>query len=265
MKAILVGSAATKQHFPNFREPKDVDYWYDGEEHVTKIVNGKRHEYKSVKVHNNLEQVFELYYHLYGKDVMPVNMLYTIKVSHAFWNIHWEKTMNDIRFFQDNGAELNGSSFDLLYKAWEEIHGKKRAYLGKSNEDFFKDNVRRTYVHDDIHQVMAYNDAPLYLSCKKDPDIAMLSKQIFDSWRYERKLQLCREEIYVTALERFIIPSTTDNANRAYKMACRQLVTSMSKGWFPKFIVENWFVLHQMDKDYVSIFRSREKECRKIT
>jgi hypothetical protein len=42
----------------------------------------------------------------------------------------------------------------------------------------------------------------------------------------------------------------------AYRAAAKQLVTSMSSGWFPRFIILNWLALQNPDIDYVAKFNT---------
>ncbi len=232
----LVGSRATKVFFPDFREPRDVDYFspYD--------IEGAETFY-----HPNLEQ--------WGwSGIAGTNELYTIKVSHAFWNLHgtWNKHMNDILFLQGKGAKVIPPLFDILYPIWEERYGKKRANLNAQPEDFFNKNVHRVYDHDSIHRSIAYYDRPLFERILRDGHAVAVDKAKFDALIYEDKLKLVREEVYATALERQLIPSGYKSSPRAaYNWAMMKTVTSFSKGWFPLFIVQNYADLYKPDVDYL--------------
>lgn len=264
-KQVLVGSQATLYYFPDFRQPKDRDYLVDGAEK-----SKKGFEYKDANkgdglkyLYNNSNFCFDDLHHCY---IASPEFLYTLKLSHSFWNIHWEKTAFDILFFQKKGVQHDEHLFDLLYKDWEKIHGKKRAYLKKSNDEFFKDNVEREYIHDDLHKAVAYYDAPLYERCKKDINSALLDKALFNAMPEDDKIKLCREEIYVTALERWLIPTgfRTD-VKVAYRRAIKQLVTSMTKGFFPKYIMLNYSKICELDDhNFVELFKNNQHKIRKI-
>lgn len=255
MRRVLIGSFAARHWFRDFREPgEDRDYLVEG-----KSGRDGTNEYHDCTKSAGLMWIFENCHNIaYAED------LYTLKLSHCFWDIHWVKTMHDIAFFQANYVKLNGGLFELLYKGWEEIHGSKRAMLAKSNEDFFDDAVERVYVHDDLHEAIAYGERPMYESVKNDKDKAMLSHDLFLNLSKEDQFKLCREEIYVTALERFLIPSNfTRSLLVAYRGACRLLLTSMTKGWFPKFIAANWYELCRPDDhDFVGLFHKRKDAIR---
>lgn len=232
MSKCLVGSRAAKHWFPDFRKPSDIDYLISpGDKKI-----GDSHE-----VIGALEEFLQW-------DIAPPEALYTLKVSHSFWPHHWKKTMDDILFFQEKGVEFDHELFKKLYKVWEDRHGKKRAKLNVKNEDFFRPTVQRKYVHDTLHQAVKYYDEPMYKKLKKDQSMAMLDRKMFEALSFEDKCKTAREEIYVTALERFLIPNDFGGEIlTSYQRACKLLITSMTSGYFPLFIVLNWIDLHKPD------------------
>lgn len=264
MKKILIGSRAAFEHFPTsyYRNisNSDYDYLVDLSKPEFDIlikgkisIAGKRAEFHNVNSYKGLHQFFDN-----SEEVAAPEYLYTLKLSHCFWNKRWQKTMDDILFFQRNKVQLNDRLFSLLYNDWTEIHGDKRSYLNVSNEEFFRDAVDRVYPHDFIHECIAYYGDPLYNKCKRDKNKAILSHDLFLELSYLDQLRLCREEIYATALERFVVPANFRiNSKVAYLGACRLLLTSMTKGWFPRFIAENWYSLYKPDVDFISIFKEK--------
>lgn len=249
---MLIGSKAARFHFPDYpREPKDTDYISD-----TKIDASDTKWCPS----------FKFLMEKYPMEVPPANVLYTLKVSHSFWNIHWEKTIFDIQFFQSKSLKIDEELFHILYKDCELRYGSKQAYLNTSNDNFFKDGVTRKYVHDSIHEAMAFYERPLYESIKTDSAKALTSNQLFLNLSYEDKINLCLEEIYVTALERFLIPSDFSfNRYTAYSKACKLLITSMTKGWFAKFLVENYLdISKRKSYDYTLRFKNNLHKLKNI-
>src|SRR6185369_14716126 len=98
MKRILIGSSAIRHHPPDFeRKPKDTDYIGVGPKsrHVEYLIN----------------PVFDDYPY----DVLQPDDIYTLKVSHIFWNIKWEKHMFDIQFLKEKGCVLKMDLFHKLY------------------------------------------------------------------------------------------------------------------------------------------------------
>lgn len=240
----LIGSAAIKHWFPDFpREPKDIDYFETAAEPSHFNPQG--------------EDVFwnpslSLWDH-FG-PIATVDELYTIKVSHAFWNLHgtWNKHMDDILFLQSKGAQFLPELYDVLYPIWVEIHGAKKANLEASPEEFFNKNVKRIYDHDSIHASVAYYDEPLFNRILRDNSEVAVSRAKFDALDHEDKLKLVREEVYATALERKLIPQNyTGSPRAAYNYAMMMTVTSFTKGWFPLFIVLNYSELYKPEINFV--------------
>lgn len=238
---ILIGSKAL-QKYPGFedRKAKDIDYFSD------KKIDGSE-----VFYHNDLE----LYNPWKNNENISasLNELYTIKISHIFWDINWAKHSYDILNMQTNGAEVIPELFDILYKIWEEKHGPKKAKLNVMAEDFFKNTITRIYDHDSIHASVAYYDEPLFNKILADGEQVKVDQNKFDNMSFEDKLKLVREEVYATALERLVIPSDYTHSPRgAYLWALKKTITSFSKGWFPYFIVTNLVELWSPDINYVA-------------
>lgn len=211
-----------------------------------------------LEVHQLPNNIYDRLAQLSENSIVNPVGLYSIKLSHSFWDIHWNKTAFDISFFQKNGVNYNPTLFNLLYKFWLVKHGQKRANLNKTNEEFFKDAVKRRYIHDDIHKAVAYYEKPLYERIKHDTDLALTSRPLFDKLDHIDKIRLCREEIHVTALERFLIPKDFHfNVKVAYRAAIKNLVTSMTKGYFPFFIMQNITELMELDKEFNFVDRFR--------
>lgn len=231
--ACLIGSRAAKHWFHDYyREPFDWDYLTEPGE----------------KIKGDCHVAEEGLLAFLNYPIAPPELLYTLKVSHSFWGIHHEKTMRDIMFFQSKGIKLDEDLFKSLYKYWTKIHGKKKAKLNVKNEEFFTKSVNRKYEHDSLHEAIKYYDEPMYKKLKKDMSMALLDRSMFEALSFEDKCKLAREESYVTALERFLIPKEFEiEPVVAYRRAQKLLITSMSKSWFPKFIVENYISLHRPD------------------
>ena len=216
---ILIGSRAVKMQDPSFPRGDKSDWDYVLDDDLTaSLVKGRG---KDIHVSKEVYWVLHPYCHKTSDGLVPsLPALYTLKVSHAFWNIHWGKTMNDIVWFQQRGIEFLPELYEKLYGCWEARWGKKRAYLDVPSEQFFTKAVDRKYVHDDIHAVMAYYNEPMYKKLKKDMSKALVSKSMFEALAPEDKDKTVREETYVTALERFVVPSNfTIKPEMAYSRA----------------------------------------------
>ena len=56
---------------------------------------------------------------------------------------------------------------------------------------------KEIYEHDELHELVAYGDAPIYTTLKRDPTKAMLSRKLFEAADQGTKLKLVREESMV--------------------------------------------------------------------
>lgn len=256
MITVLIGSSAMKHHFPDSREPKDIDYFCD--------------EFQSTSVNGKIRD--ERFWHPdlvlwpWGEIATP-DELYTIKVSHAFWelkNRSWDKHMMDILFLQSKGAKLIPELYAILYKIWEDTHGKKKVNLEAEPDEFFNDKiVKRVFDHDSIHESVAYYDRPLFERILRDNSDVAVDKSKWDAMDHEDKLKMVREEIYATALERKLVPSDyTSSPGAAYNWTLRKTITSLTKGWFALFVVENFKDLTKADVDYVKRHKDNAHKLR---
>lgn len=239
MTLTLIGSTAAQRWFDDFREPKDKDFHSDKPVEVWKEVD--------IFIDERLAQWN------WGRVATPEE-LYTMKVSHAFWEIGntWNKHMADVVFFQRKGIEFIRPLYDILVPIWKDIHGRKITNLKQSAGSFFKDAVKRTYDHDSIHASIAYGDRPLYETILVPGEEVMVdSTKFFNGMDYETQLKLVREEVYATALERILIPNDYQGSPRAaYAWALRRTITSLFKNEWALFVVLNYDTLAVPDCDY---------------
>ena len=57
----------------------------------------------------------------------------------------------------------------------------------------------------------------------------------------------------VIALERYLIPTISKNQEASYHLALNRICTSLTKGWFRQFAIDNYPRLSNLDKDLLSI------------
>jgi hypothetical protein len=247
---LIFGSHAMRHWFHDFkRTPKDLDIMTKEE----KMTREEQHYWVpsfQYILDNNKDDTY-----------LDPDYLLTVKTSHAGWDIHWDKTVADIIFLKNKGYKVDKKLYDLLVKDWISVHGVRWATLkGKDSDTFFVDAVKRKYVHDDIHSAIAVYDRPLYerlifegVSC---------SKKGFDKLSFDDKILLVKEEVWVTALERYHIPSDfTCGHMAAYGKSLKKLATTMSSGWFKFFILDNIDKLVSCDKkEYIKKFKQAEEQ-----
>lgn len=255
-KKLIFGSSAAKHFFEDFRDPKDLDYICEKESLMTKETQ--------IYWIPSFQEILDR-----NKDDTYVDpeFLYACKASHFKWDIHWQKTANDIIFFQRKGLTLDRDLYQKLHKDWKEVHGRRWASLkGKDSESFFMDAVKRKFNHDQIHEVVAVYERPLYERILKNPETKSVecSEEKFNQLSEEDKKLLVQEEVWVTALERFLIPSDfTFGDNLAYSKSLKKLVTTMSAGWFSLWMIENYSKLYRCDSfNWIKKFKEAVKTGR---
>ena len=240
---LVFGSTAAKYWFPDFREPKDLDY-------ISQIIPFNKE--KGVEYHWCEPMRYVI---LSNKDDVFVDpdFLYTIKVSHAAWDINWDKHMKDIIFLKKKGCQLDYWLYKDLYDYWSVHHGAKKVKMSGMNQDFFTPTIDREYDHDWLHEYLSFYDRPLHERIRKNMDSPLPSKALWDKLSYEDQLKCALEETYVIATERYLFNRTKEFDKLCFNIAkiksLKNLVTSMSKGWFNLFLIENFGELYYNDSD----------------
>lgn len=245
MQRLIVGSTAMRHHLAGCREPKDLD-----------VLSPDRGDADEAFWHDQFASWIPP-----GCDrIAGLDELYTLKVSHSYWDLgggSWEKHIGDAAALKAAGARLDLELHRMLYGVWEGKHGRKRVDLSMEADDFFDDAVHRIYDHDSIHSSVAYGTAPMYEAVLRDGRSVAVDMDKVRALSFEDRLKLYREEIYATALERKVIPSGYRCSPRAaYAFALKRTITSLTKGWSARFLVENYDTLQAPDIDYVARHRS---------
>lgn len=242
--------------FPEAREPKDIDFINPNSQLMSREENNLWiPEFEEIlKINKN------------PKYIDP-DLLLNLKSSHFGYDIHWQKTAADILFLKSKGCRLDRELYKSLAEGWKRVHGEKWAKLkDKKAGEFFADNVIRKYVHDDIHEAVAVYDEPLYYRMLERRDSVKCLESKFNEISFEDQILLTKEEVWVTALERYLIPSDfTDSPKLAYAKSLKKLITTMSgggaKGWFKLFMIDNFDKLYKNDDEsYIERFKNAEKQ-----
>jgi hypothetical protein len=250
-KRLLIGSKAIECLYNDYRDTSksDLDYAVLDEEGKKRLI--------AISRSPNLE--VHIIPPLFNEEVGTIphsHILLTLKVSHIYWSKkHFDKTIYDIEYLRSKGAIVNENLYKDLYRHWEKEFGKKTISLDKTNTEFFNDKLQRTMDHDDLHRMMAYGPTPVYEGLKKDNSKALIDKELFFALPKAQQLACCREEIIVIALEKWIIPSGgTENHISAWKNSYKHLVTTITKGWFARYLVDNSKDLRKPDYNYKKAF-----------
>ena len=252
MTTLIIGSTAAKRWLPDFREPKDLDLFTT---QATKDFGSGIDALSHVLISEWLEKAFANGRPWEWRGCADLDELYTIKISHSYWELpngSWVKHMEDAARFKREGAVLLPDLHDLLYRVWEEKHGKKRVNLNMDSSDFFADAVTRVYDHDSVHASVAYFDHPLYEDVMADGQSVKTDMKKVWSLPFDLQVKLFREEVYATALERIVIPRGYHcSPLAAYSWALRRTITSLTKGKSATFMADNYELFRVPDCDYV--------------
>lgn len=194
---VLIGSRAMRLHFPDFpREPHDTDF-ATNEYTKRKTIRGA-----DVVEYLPLPEICSRYSNFTRdmKTATPSELL-TLKMSHIFWPIHWEKTMFDIVFLLNKGVKVDQELLYKLLKKWDREKGvPRRANLNMSVQDFFTNGIKDGHAHDALHEIL--RSPPTYTKVLKDPSGVAIEEEKYWQLSHEDKLNIVREECYVMAYER---------------------------------------------------------------
>ena len=195
--------------------------------------------------------------------VAPTSVLYSIKRSHRFYPHLWAKHIKDYHLLKSwVGEDVIPEITKLREAETKARYGAlKTPSLKQTVSDFFDDNVsNRHFIHDQIHQVMAHREKPMYAYYQPDPTVVKCDKNLFFALPYEDQLRGVLEEAYVIALERGIIPMLYQGdryltPDGCFNWAIMRICTTLTSGWFREFAVENYpAIIAAADKDYVKKF-----------
>lgn len=250
---ILIGSKAIAWHFPDFpRKPKDTDYAVKVE-----IKSGRK----------DVEYLYNpvLFERGYGnQEVLEPNALYTLKVSHLFWDIDWEKHLDDVIFLHDKGCTLDYSLFKALRKFWEEyLPTVRRSDLKMTKEDFFTNKVNEDVdSHDDLHRELSAISGltPAF------EDILVGEVEVCeDKWSnlsYWEKVRVVQEETCIMTLERI-------KEGQPLRLMFQKQLNSCIMKHFPEFIaifaIQNYKSITIIPDHYLEFgLKHLKNELRKI-
>lgn len=237
MPTLITGSTAIRHWFPDFpREPKDKDMWHR--------FDGRIKQDADILWDDRLAELVGIEP---GTRYATPDEILTIKISHSPWELKngsWRKHMHDIVWLQDHGAKEIDGWADVLYPIWEDMHGSKKVQLNQESGAFFTDAVTRIYDHDSLHDTVSHFDRPLWMEVLKDGQSVAMDMNKVWALPFEQQIMLFREEVYATALERWLVPAWDKgqvfSPTMAYMWALRKTITSLTKGKSSLFMIRNY-------------------------
>lgn len=232
---MIIGSTAIKHWFPDFnREPKDLD-----------IIKGSNfNDYFPLDLRREYLDNPILLESCEDNDFLSPDELYTLKVSHSFWDLEnnsWDKHMWDIQFLKSKGCKLIPDLFDKLYQYWNTVHStNKRSKLDMSAEEFFDNAIKYPVGHDELHQRLVQHkwfdtNQPMYYKVLKDGCDVDVEESKWNDLTEHEKFRLVFEEVAVMAVERF----NTLYYKAAYNKMLKKFIISHAPLWEAVYIIEN--------------------------
>lgn len=248
---ILIGSTAIKYWFPDFpREPKDVDY-------AVKDKGILKSDRETEFLLNPVFCDFVGYRNMYRNtgNVPTADEIYTLKMSHLFWDVNWDKHFFDVRWLKDRGCVLIRPLFDELYQFWNKYHGtNKRSKLDMTAEDFFDNAVKCPYEHDWLHTLL--QNPPTYTKVLKDGAEVDVSEEKFDNLSEEEKASLVKEEVMVMSYER----KFHKDYRHSYGRMLKKFIINHAPMWEALWIIENFKLVYKPDFDYFNYLNNKINE-----
>lgn len=183
-----------------------------------------------------------------GKQAKIMSMLglSIIKRSHLWRDLRFQKHITDYhkhslhqvltQALKDaSGKKVQIVKSDLMNRTAmtekEFLQGSPN--LMQSTADFFDDAVQKKYKHDDLHELFAYYDKPLYTRLQDKPGLAWCSAELWYNLSREDQIKCIVEEVYVIAAERFLIPLDWKYPMKlAYTQALDKVCTTLCSGYF---------------------------------
>lgn len=196
-------------------------------------------------------------------EVAPLEMLFSIAKGCRHTPRKFHQHVKDYNFLREilGGKDVFERVTNLRYEETKKRDGLKTPSLMKSTQEFFDDSVsNKTLIHDQIHEVMAHGERPMFEKIKVDPNKVTCSKDRFMTLSQAQRRQCVQEEAYVIALERAIIPMLFENGplarpEDAYRWAVMRICTNLTSGWFREWALENYdHVMFWYNPDYVEKF-----------
>lgn len=201
-------------------------------------------------------------------QIPSVEILWAIRRSHIHRPLNFPKHMFHLNKLRDLFVDPKDSTIEFLRKRTKLT---KAAYkdmvpsLNKTNEDFFDDYVKKVYNHDDIHEIVAFYDEPIYKKLKIDQSKAKCEKDLWFLLHPIDKIYAVQEECMVIALERFLIPGKIKSPKVAFLKALEKVCTNLTSGFFRDFAIDNYRLCCCDIPDYLTKFNEAKHELERVS
>lgn len=231
---LIIGSCALKHYFPDYsKEPNDIDYA------VSEL--GLFPKHKGIEY---LVNPIILKYQTNG--YLKPELLLSLKISHLFYDINWNKHLFHVQFLLNKGVKYNIDLINELREYWEQNKPKiRRSNLVNTKEEFFTNGINQTIdQHDYLHTLL--NPIPSYTKLLKDGFDVELDVDKWDYMLYDEKCDVVYEETAVMAFERY----KTTHFREAFKLQLKDNIIKHFPQYIALFAIENYPKLESPREDY---------------
>lgn len=245
MRNLLIGSRALNYWVPEMKLRATSDW---------DIISDRDIEWAEVHAPNLLDN-YEL--DRYASDdcyidhngirlyvVDPVG-LGIVKRSHLWRNLNFQK---HITHYHNHLAVYRGrytlTDIEYLNRRTRLTHlayPQGNPKLNQPVKDFFDDAVEKKYDHDWVHQLVAYDQEPMYLKLQRDKSSAWCDKDLWSQLSIIQQTQCVVEEATVIAIERYLVPTNWRYPKKlAFIKSVDRVCTTLCSGWFRDFAIDNY-------------------------
>ncbi|CAG8648042.1 7206_t:CDS:2 [Acaulospora morrowiae] len=215
--------------------------------------------------------------------VASLEVLEALKTSHIFLPANFSKNISDLHtlrkvlqyaqripgtrsLFEPARDQSVANMLKIRTKETEiisEIHGQN-FNRNKINDDNF--SPRLAVTHDELYELVKYGEQSILKTMRNDLN-SRIDKSLFDNADYFTQLKCVKEEAMTIALERYIVPRSCVDSEKAFCLALSHICTASIDAWFGKFAVDNYPRLLGCDKDLTQIAKDirNKRKLKKAT
>jgi hypothetical protein len=250
MKNLLVGSRALSFLNPNFKVKESADWDVISLEPI-EGTEWHKPEHLDNYLLEKYTSDLTLNYRGFPLVVVGMDGLSIMKRSHLWRDLSFQKHITHYhKYITKHVPQYTTEMYvdyknreDLTLKAYERGHPN----LKQSVKDFFNDYVTKKYDHDYLHELVAYHDKPLYTHMQRDAKSAWCDYGLWLDFSHQERSQCTAEEVYVIAIERFMVPNDWKFPSKlAYMKALDKVCTTLTSGWFRAYAIDNYPELFNM-------------------
>jgi len=259
VKPVIIGSRAMNEWFRDSRRPSGGTELGDWDFLVADRDDMAPYAYNQFRGPVDIFADERLAQWNWSGDFADPSELLTLKISHGMFVINddfrnWEKHAWDIIFLQKQGATFIRELYDIVQPIWAERYRKNRITLQKSKAEFFADNVVRKYDHDSLHRSVASRGVPMYELILKPGSEVDCDWRKFQALDHDDQILCAQEEVFVTALERILVPKDYHYSSmRAYWWSLMKVCTSLFKNEWALFCLVNLDEMAVPVVDYLAL------------